>query len=139
MAVESARREPAPPKRPALPFASPPMPRALRKTDALDAPSNHRPAIAHFPRSDPPRRRAAADGAAPSPPPSPPIAPPWPELARRDAEGRAARPPAAAPWPELLAGDEQETERSFEELERAARLDALAARLGEEPWNASPS
>jgi hypothetical protein len=60
-------------------------------------------------------------------------------LARRDSQGVPPAPPAAAPWPELPVRKDEEAERALEELERAARIDALAARLGDEPWNASPS
>ena len=146
-AVETAPRGLSSPTRPSPPRphafapgdAAPPTAHARREPADLDAPSNQRPAAANFLRTDPPRSRSSTDGSFRAPP----ITPPWPELgsglARRQAEELPARPPAAAPWPELLAGDEQDAERSFEELERAARLDALAARLGDLPWNASPS
>jgi hypothetical protein len=86
-------------------------------------------------RTDPRRTRPAT----PEPSASPPLAPPWPELARRGADPVRTPPPVAAPWPELLIPSDDPVERAFDELERTSRVDALAAQLGEKPWNASPS
>lgn len=134
--LPSSRRTPVAPPidfTPAPPFASidPFLPSASLDGDAR---SNHRSAVPHAPRVEPPRRRHATGGA----PDPATVRPPWPALARRESEGIPPAPPAAAPWPELPVREDEEAERSLEELERSARIDALAAGLGDEPWNASP-
>jgi len=86
-------------------------------------------------RTDARRTRPATE----EPAAAPPLAPPWPALARRGAEPVRPPPSVAAPWPELLIQSDDPVERALDELERTSRVDALAAQLGEKPWNASPS
>jgi hypothetical protein len=97
-----------------------------------------RPPAGDLPSASPPDPRRTRL-ATPEPPAAPPLAPPWPELARRSASAVRPPPPVAAPWPELLIPSDDPVERALDELERTSRVDALAAQLGEKPWNAWPS